>query len=129
MNSFIGIIVVALAIGAFVYYRQKNLQKNVHLNEEVIDSELSFDDVVSFFKAHKLDQKKHIPFIANGDCEEFRKMLHAPYPKAKEGYVPIFIGIYDNETEGIIDNRLLHCKSLDPKILEVLGDEKLVVLN
>lgn len=128
MDSVIGIIVIALAIGAVVCYK-KGRQESIDINEEVIDSELMFDDVVSFFKSHNLNQNKHVPFIANGDCEDFRKMLHAPYPKSKEGYNSIFIGIYDDECKRIIDNRLLHCKSVDPKILEILGDEKLVVLS
>lgn len=124
-----GIVIIAVAaVGGIVYFQFKK-KSNIQLNEEVVDTELSMDDVISFFKMQKLDPKKHIPFIANGDCAEFRKLFHAPYPKAKEGYCSLLIGVYDEKTQEIIVNKLIHAKLLDKKIIEILGNEKLVVLN
>ena len=124
----LGIVIIAVVVGGIVYYQLKK-KSNIQLNEEVVDTELLMDDVISFFKMQKLDQKKHVPFMANGDCEEFRKLFHAPYPKAKEGYCCLLIGVYDEQTQEIIVSKLIHAKSIDKKILEVLGNENLVVLN
>lgn len=124
----LGIVIVVVVIGGIVYYQLKK-KSDIRLNEEVVDAELSMDDVISFFKMQKLDKKRHVPFIANGDCVEFRKLFHAPYPKAKDGYCSILIGIYDEKTQKLIVHKLIHAKSLDKNILEILGNENLVVLN
>lgn len=124
----LGIVIIAVVVGGIVYYQYKK-RADVQLNEEVVDTELSMDDVVSFFKMQKLDQKRHIPFMANGDCAKFRKLFHAPYPKAKEGYCSLMIGVYDENTQEIIISKLIHAKSLDNKIIEALGNENLIVLN
>lgn len=124
----LGIVIIAAVVGGIVYYQLKK-KSDIQLNEEVVDTELLMDDVISFFKMQKLDQKKHLPFIANGDCAEFRKLFHAPYPKAKEGYCSLLIGVYDEQTQEIIVSKLIHAKLLDRKILEILGNENLVVLN
>ena len=124
----LGIVIIAVVVGGIVYYQFKK-RAGIQLNEEVVDAELSMDDVVSFFKMQKLDQERHIPFIANGDCAKFRKVFHAPYPKAKEGYCSLMIGVYDEKTQEIIVNKLIHAKSLDKKIIEVMGNENLIILN
>lgn len=124
----LGIVIFAVVVGGIVYYQLKK-KSDIQLNEEVVDTELLMDDVISFFKMQKLDQKKHVPFMANGDCTEFRKLFHAPYPKAKEGYSSLLIGVYDEQTQEIIVCKLIHAKSLDKRILETLGNENLVVLN
>lgn len=124
----LGIVIIAAVVGGIVYYQLKK-KSDIQLNEEVVDTELLMDDVISFFKMQKLDQKKHLPFMANGDCAEFRKLFHAPYPKAKEGYCSLLIGVYDEQTQEIIVSKLIHAKLLDRKILEILGNENLVVLN
>ena len=124
----LGIVIIAAVVGGIVYYQLKK-KSDIQLNEEVVDTELLMDDVISFFKMQKLDQKKHIPFMAKGDSTEFRKLFHAPYPKAKEGYCSLLIGVYDEQTQEIIVSKLIHAKLLDRKILEILGNENLVVLN
>lgn len=124
----LGIVIIAAVVGGIVYYQLKK-KSDIQLNEEVVDTELLMDDVISFFKMQKLDQKKHVPFMANGDCAEFRKLFHAPYPKAKEGYCSLLIGVYDEQTQEIIVSKLIHSKLLDKKILEILGNENLVVLD
>lgn len=118
-----------VAIGALVYFVYRRQQKITVLNEEVLDDELKFDSVLSFFKLLQLDKTVDIPFIANADCKEFREMFHAPYPKAKDGYVSLFIGVYNVNTNQIIQNKLIHAKSLEDKILSILGSENLIVLK
>lgn len=124
----LGIVIIAVVVGGIVYYKFKK-RVEIQFNEEVLDTELSMDDVISFFKMQKLDQERHIPFIANGNCVKFRKLFHAQYPKAKEGYCSLMIGVYDDKTQEIIVNKLIHAKSLDNKIIEALDNENLVILN
>ena len=68
------------------------------VQEDVVEGTLRMDDITNYFKSQQITKGQDIPFLADGDCEEFRKMLHAPYPKKKEGYLTFFIGVY-NETE------------------------------
>lgn len=124
----LGIVIIAVVVGGIVYYQFKK-KSDLQLNEEVVDTELLMDDIISFLKIQQLDQKRHVPFMVNGDCSKFRKLFHAPYPKAKEGYCSLLIGVYDEKTQEIVVNKLIHAKSLDKKIIEIFGNEKLVVLN
>jgi len=118
-----------VVVGVVAYLMVRNRKPLTDINEEVLDGELSFESIVAFMKSLQLDPKSDIPFIGKADCPEFRKMLHAPFPKAKEGYVPLFIGVYNERTDLITHNKLIHAQSLDHKILEILGGENLVVLK
>lgn len=123
---------IIAAIGAYFFLRsRKNSDGDsvVDVPSDVIDSEFSFDEVVSFFQSKQLNQEVHLPFIANGDCAEFKKMFKSSFPKSKDGYVSLFLGVYNSKTDKVEDMRLVYAKSLDAKTLEVLGNEKLVVLN
>jgi len=81
--------------------------------------------VVNWFKNLNLDQHKDIPFIANSNSAEFKEMLkNAPVRN-----VGIFQGVYDEETDRISHCEYLAADSIDDQTRQVLGDEKLVVLN
>lgn len=122
-------VLVAGALVTFFLFRKKQNSNKVVLSEEIIDSELKITQIVEFFKSLELKQKRDVPFVAKGDCEEFRKMFGGSFPKKKEGYVTLFLGVY-NEEKGTIDNhKLIHAKTVDSETQQMLGDENLVVLQ
>lgn len=129
MEKYLGIF-AAVAIGTIAIYAYlKRKTYKIKLNEETIGTELKKEDVVAFFRSLSPNQVSDIPFIANGDCEEFRKMLHVPFPKGKENYQTIFIGVFNNKSNSIINNKLIHAKDIDDELKQLLGVEKLVVLQ
>ena len=122
-------VLVAGALVTFFLFRKKQNSNKVVLSEETIDSELKITQIVEFFKSLELKQKRDVPFVANGDCEEFRKMCGGSFPKKKEGYVTLFLGV-DNEEKGAIDyHKLIHAKTVDSETQQMLGNENLVVLQ
>ena len=119
----------AVGVIALFVYAKRKAPLLTNLNEEVLDTTLTFEDVINFFKSSNLDQEKDIPFVAKGDCNEFRRMLHAPYPKKKEGYCTIFIGVYNETDDQIKSHKLIHAKAIDKALADCLGSENLVVLS
>lgn len=129
MEKLLGLVALC-AIGTFavyVYLRKKSSRFKV-INIETINTTLTLDDVVAFFKTLPIKKDVDIPFAANGSSEEFRKMLHIEYPQDKEGYHTIFIGVY-NESENIKYHKLIYTKAVDEKLNEMFGTEKLIVLT
>lgn len=91
---------------------------------DVIDGILNFfDNVVSWFKNKFLNPQRHTPFI--GDENKIKQMLKTA-PKKNVG---IFEGVYDNQTDEIIDLKVVEADQLDSKTKEVLGNEPLVILS
>lgn len=82
-----------------------------------------FSHVVSYFKGLSLKQGKDVPWIARRD--EFREMLH----NAPVKNVGIFQGTYNELTDEIENVRDLQADALDQDTINILGKEKLVVLN
>lgn len=121
---------IAVAIGYCIwrlYKRKANIFANI--DEDIVDGTLHMEDIVNYFKSQQIAQGQDTPFMADGDCEEFRKMLHAPYPHKKDGYHTIFIGVYNEPLDNVNYMKLIHAQDLDPKIVELLGGEHLVVLS
>lgn len=125
--SIFTIATVGIAVAIYVYLKKRS--SSLVIKEEVVDATLSMNDVVGFFKSKSLIKGKNIPFVANGDCQEFREMFHAPYPKAKDGYKAIFLGVYNKENDTISDHVLIHAKDIDKDIAEMFGANSLVVLQ
>jgi hypothetical protein len=121
------IALIAVAIGAYFYKQRK--KNGVEIKPDVLDSELSFDDVIAFFKSKNLNKDAHTPFMANGDSAKLKAMLHQPFPQSKEGYVSLLFGIYNSKSDEIEDIKLVYAKSLSPKILEAFGNDSIVILN
>lgn len=124
----ITVALIASAIVALFLYKKKH-EGVVSLVEETIDGELKMSDLINYMKSLNLRKDRDIPFVAKGDCEEFRKFLHAPFPKKKEGYITIFVGVYNNATEIITEHKLIHSKSIDSDLQVLLANENLVVLQ
>lgn len=121
---------IAAAIGYCIWKMYQSKQNFLaSVQEDVVEGTLRMDDIVNYFKSQQIIKGQDVPFLANGDCEEFRKMLHAPYPKKKEGYLTFFIGVYNEKEDKIKFTRLIHAREVEQEIKEILGPEHLVVLG
>ena len=136
MNTYLIIVIVVVAIAitvGIVLSKKTSLIDKIkkRTNEilfdnipiKVIDGSTNFLDIAGWFKSLKLDKEKHIPFIA--DPNVFKGMLKFEQKKS----VALFIGVYDEKSDEIIHSQIIEADELDPKTLEILGTEKLVVLS
>ncbi len=91
----------------------------------VIAGKISFQEhVVDWFRnICYLDQERHVPFIA--DARKLNEIFQYN-PKLLKC---LFIGVYDEKTEQIIEHRILEAEDFDAETRNVLGDEPLVVLQ
>ena len=90
----------------------------------IIDGVLSlWNHVTAYFKGLKLRKGRDIPFIANQ--EKLKDIIH----QAPVKNVGIFEGTYNEDTDKIENYRMVEADELDPQLKNVLGKEKLVVLN
>lgn len=97
---------------------------NGNVEKKIIDGELNFQDVVSWFKnIDNLNQEIDTPFIAKAD--KFCDLLGCTPTKKNS----IFIGVYNNKSEIITHALLIETDHLDSKTKEILGNESLVVLQ
>lgn len=93
----------------------------------IIDGIISFaKHVVGWFRGLQLRRGRDIPFIADGNSEQFKEMLdHAP-----EMNVGIFEGVFDEETGEITDYQYLEADQVDAKTRQAFEENgPLVVLK
>lgn len=121
---------VIAAIGYCLWRMIQNRQNFLNsVSEDVVEGTLHKEDIINYFKSQQIVKGEDIPFLADGDCDEFRKMLHAPYPKKKEGYHTFFIGVYNEKNDSINFSRLIHARNVEQAVINLLGGEHLVVLG
>ena len=121
---------VIAAIGYCLWRMIQNRQNFLNsVPEDVVEGTLYKEDIINYFKSQQIVKGEDIPFLADGDCDEFRKMLHAPYPKKKEGYHTFFIGVYNEKNDSINFSRLIHARNVEQAVINLLGGEHLVVLD
>lgn len=121
---------VIAAIGYCLWRMIQNRQNFLNsVPEDVVEGTLHKEDIINYFKSQQIVKGEDIPFLADGDCDEFRKMLHAPYPKKKEGYHTFFIGVYNQQNDSINFSRLIHARNVEQAVINLLGGEHLVVLG
>lgn len=128
----IGVALLALAGGAYyVYHKRRQNMKDWYVsNVETVEGRLPFDSIVSFFKTLNLDQKTHIPFIGREGGKDISRFFGSkPFPKHKEGYCAIFIGVFNEKSQNIDNFKVIYAKDFDEKINEVFGNEYFVVLS
>ncbi len=90
----------------------------------VIEGKCNFNDFIAWLRKQKLDKGKHTPFIMKLDNEVVKTLGIAPLTKP----CGILIGIHDKTTDDIT-YYAVQCDELDYKTTEILGNEKLVVLQ
>lgn len=126
--SFLGAAFTIVLVSGALYIAFKH-RNRVKIEEETIDNELRFDDIYSYFKIQSLQKEKHIPFIASGECERINSMLHLSHSIEKKGYISVFIGVYNEQNDTLVNAKLIYAKSIDEKTKNILGTNELVVLN
>lgn len=122
-----GIIIVSVAlaaIAAFLFVKRSK-KKESNFKVKTIDGSLSVTDVVSWFKSLELDPKTHIPFVAKGNCENFREIFAGD----SSNKVQTVIGVFNEKTEEMSHLVGILSDGLDESIVQMLGDEDLVVLS
>lgn len=92
----------------------------------IINGVISFlQNVVGWFKGLQLRKNRHVPFIADANKPEFKKMLKTAPTKN----VGLFEGVYDEQEDKITEYQYLDADGIDAKTRQTLGNEALVVLN
>lgn len=121
--------IAALALGGTAVFFALKKRKNSFkvTNIDVTDSTLTFDDLIGYYKSLKLSKGEDTPFLANGNGEKIRKIIGEQNFPHKEGYAPIFAGVFRGKE--IIDHKLIYAKDIDEKIKELLKDNDLVALE
>ena len=82
-------------------------------------------ECVNWFKGLMLKRQRDIPFLADANKPEFKKMLQNA-PKKNAG---IFEGVFNQETDEITAARYVAADELDGQTRDVLGNDSLVILN
>ncbi len=123
----------------FCAKRRKQVVATIQSFEEKnVDGELSFSDIIAWFKSLGLDQKQDVPFIVKGSMAsesiakyfKTQNMENIPQPGQKvEGKVSVFCGVYNEKTEKLMHGVFIYADTLDAETLKVLGDRELVVLS
>ena len=131
MNSIVITTVAVAAAGGLLYFFYKKGSQGRYFcinneNSETVDGELKMSDVVNYLKLRRLSQDKHTPFMAKLSNSKIRGMVKGDL---KQGYEAIFIGVYNNKTNEIEIMHVFFAKSLDQQIIELMGDETLIVLS
>jgi len=125
----LSIVVVAIAVALILKFRKKpkNGQEEIEYSTSVVDDVLRMSDVVAYFKSLSLNQDLHTPFLAlELDVLQYiisKEDFH------KEGYKTIVLGVYEETLDRLKYTRVVYCKDFDEKLKEIMGEEKLVVLQ
>ncbi|MGN0223121.1 MAG: hypothetical protein ACI4AM_03735 [Muribaculaceae bacterium] len=119
---------VAVVVGAAVYAKRKKASAKGGIDAdkvakgllnniptEHVDT-LAMKDIVFYFKNLRLKQGEHIPFIAK--AEAFKTSLQG-----------LVLAVYNEKTDRIEHVKNIVAKNVEQQVLEVLGNEPLVVLT
>ena len=98
-------------------------------NSEIIEGELAFQDIVSYFKLLHLTQGTHTPFVATPSSEAFRSAFSGNF--TKEGYKTLIAGVFNEQKNAMEVLRVFFARSIDAKTQDILSkaEDGLVVLN
>ena len=126
----IGLGIAAVAAAIAIIMKPKDIiskirkkLKHKEISVKTIEGKVNFQDIVAWFKSLSLDKNKDVPFIAK--ATELKDMLN--YETKKNA--ALFVGVFNEEKNEIIHAQIIEADSFDDKILEVLGNEAIVVLN
>ena len=101
------------------------------IEKKKIDGELSFDNVIGWFKTLHLNKVTDTPFIANPKHLDFLNNKYGVKCNFQllENKEYLLLGVYKEKEEELIHSLLIEANSIDNKTKEVLGKEALVVLS
>ena len=128
LTGIAGAVVVAGAVGGYLYVRRQQYKKQIFASTEQIEGELQFCDVVSYFRDLDLNEKKDTPFIANGKSTQFQDVAKGIITP-RIGYDLLMIGVFDEKKDEILHAKFIFSKGWNEKLTNVMGGEDLVVLS
>lgn len=123
-----------LLFGAAIYFAQKYLRGKIYdlssVEEETVEGELHFDDVLDFYKGKQLKKDVHVPFILKSDATDaFGVTFKGAEKLNKTDYVTVLLGVFNSTSDKFEDALIIHAKSHDEKLTSLLDQDKLVVLG
>lgn len=123
MKTIVGIAIGIgiVAVGAIIYAMSK---KKEPVLEETVEGDLKLEDVVAYFKTLSMAKGKQVPFLASPDEEKLKGMKVTPKKKKT-----LILGVYNTDNDLLNPMKIVYADGFDEKLIDVLGDEKLVVLN
>ena len=112
-------VIVGLTIVGIVIYKKS---KNTNLNIETVDNEVSFDDIVSYFKNLELKKEDGTCFIITEKKKDFHKLIY------KNGYSSLGLFVI-NSNGKIVKGKILHAKSFDKRTIDTIGKNDVLRLG
>lgn len=122
MKTILGVVLGlgAIAIAAIAVSKSK---KKIPMESETVNGNLKMSDVVGYFKMLQLVKGKDVPFIAR--ASRFKDVINTNSAKPQS----LVLGVFNQESNEFNPVKVIFCDGFDEKLLEVLGNEDLVVLN
>lgn len=122
------IIIVLVILVALYLFGKKMASKEVldlvNTKQEIIDGELTLDNVIALFKAQNLNEASDQPFIS----KKLDGLKYMPNDVLdKPNYLSLVVGVNYNSEPKII--KIIFAKSFDEKLKSIFDGKDLVVLH
>jgi len=122
------IIIVLVILVALYLFGKKMASKEVldlvNTKQEIIDGELTLDNVIALFKAQNLNEASDQPFISK-KLDGLKYMPNGVLDKPN--YLSLVVGVNYNSEPKII--KIIFAKSFDEKLKSIFDGKDLVVLH
>lgn len=122
------IIIVLVILVALYLFGKKMASKEVldlvNTKQEIIDGQLTLDNVIALFKAQNLNEASDQPFISK-KLDGLKYMPNGVLDKPN--YLSLVVGVNYNSEPKII--KIIFAKSFDEKLKSIFDDKDLVVLR
>lgn len=122
------IIIVLVILVALYLFGKKMASKEVldlvNTKQEIIDGQLTLDNVIALFKAQNLNEASDQPFIS----KKLDGLKYMPNDVLdKPNYLSLVVGVNYNSEPKII--KIIFAKSFDEKLKSIFDGKDLVVLH
>ncbi len=122
------IIIVLVILVALYLFGKKMASKEVldlvNTKQEIIDGQLTLDNVIALFKAQNLNEASDQPFIS----KKLDGLKYMPNDVLdKPNYLSLVVGVNYNSEPKII--KIIFAKSFDEKLKSIFDGKDLVVLR
>ena len=122
------IIIVLVILVALYLFGKKMASKEVldlvNTKQEIIDGQLTLDNVIALFKAQNLTEARDQPFIS----KKLDGLKYMPNDVLdKPNYLSLVVGVNYNSEPKII--KIIFAKSFDEKLKSIFDGKDLVVLR
>lgn len=122
------IIIVLVILVALYLFGKKMASKEVldlvNTKQEIIDGQLTLDNVIALFKAQNLNEASDQPFISK-KLDGLKYMPNGVLDKPN--YLSLVVGVNYNSEPKII--KIIFAKSFDEKLKSIFDGKDLVVLH